>query len=56
MVTPMTTRGGAHSEKDIPDAVRRAEVRHPEVAYTYAWPLDPAAVAQFLASQIAHFA
>jgi len=53
VVTPMTTRGGAHSEKDIPDAVHRAELRHPEMTFTYVWPLDPAAVAHLLASQIA---
>lgn len=52
VITPMMTRGGDHSEVDIPEAVRRAEARHPGISFRYVWPFDPAAVADFLAAQI----
>ena len=51
VITPMVTRGGEHSEKEIPEAVQRAAHDHPGVDYQYAWPLDLDAVAQFLAGQ-----
>ncbi len=52
VVTPMMTRGGEHSEKDIPTAIRRACERHPGVEVVYVWPFDVSQVAQFLAGQI----
>ena len=52
VVTPMMTRGGEHSEVDIPAAVDEAGKRHPETRYVYVWPFDTAAVAGFLANQI----
>jgi sirohydrochlorin ferrochelatase len=48
----MMTRGGEHSEKDIPAAVQRARQRHPGVEMTYVWPFDLSQVARFLADQI----
>ena len=53
VVTPMMTRGGEHSEVEIPGAVQHAQERHPSVLFKYAWPLDISAIAQFLAGQIA---
>jgi ribonuclease HI len=53
VVTPMMTRGGEHSEVEIPATVQRARERHPEIEIIYAWPLDVAAIAQFLAAQVA---
>jgi sirohydrochlorin cobaltochelatase len=53
VLTPMMTRGGEHSEVEIPDSVKRAQERHPNVAFKYAWPLDISAIARFLAEQIA---
>lgn len=53
VVTPMMTRGGEHSEVEIPDSVKRAQERHPAVTFKYVWPLDVTAIAQFLAEQIA---
>ena len=47
------TRGGEHSESDIPAAVQRAQSRHPGLPIVYAWPFDTGAVARFLAAQIA---
>jgi sirohydrochlorin cobaltochelatase len=55
VVTPMMTRGGEHSEKEIPAAVRAAQQRHPGVEIRYAWPLDLEAIAQFLAEQVRKF-
>ena len=53
VVTPMMTRGGEHSEVEIPNSVKRAQERHPAVTFQYAWPLDISEVASFLAAQIA---
>lgn len=55
VVTPMMTRGGEHSEVDIPAMIQRAEARYPDVAIDYIWPFDPSQVARFLAAQIGHF-
>ncbi len=52
VVTAMMTRGGEHSERDIPAAIERARARHPGVEFLYAWPFDAADVAGFLAGQI----
>ena len=52
VITPMVTRGGEHSEKEIPAAVKAAAERHPQTEFHYAWPLDLKAVAQFLAGQV----
>jgi sirohydrochlorin cobaltochelatase len=56
VVTPMMTRGGEHSEVDIPAAIWRAEGRHPDVSFRYIWPFAIEEIAQFLAAQIAKFA
>ena len=56
VVTPMMTRGGEHSERDIPAAIERARKRHSGVMFDYVWPFDAMEVARFLAGQItAHF-
>lgn len=55
VVTPMMTRGGEHSERDIPEAIDRARARHPSVGFAYAWPFPPEAVAAFLAEQAGAF-
>jgi sirohydrochlorin cobaltochelatase len=53
VLTPMMTRGGAHTEVDIPAAVRTAQARHPETPIIYAWPFKVTEVAKFLASHVA---
>ncbi|MGE5618009.1 MAG: sirohydrochlorin chelatase [Sphingomonadaceae bacterium] len=55
VITPMMTRGGEHSEVDIPEAVRRAQGRYPSVPIVYAWPFDVSDIARFLTSQIHRF-
>jgi sirohydrochlorin cobaltochelatase len=52
VVTPMMTRGGEHSEVDIPAAIGRAQRRHPAALIRYVWPFEPADVAHFLAAEI----
>lgn len=55
VITPMMTRGGEHSEIDIPAAIKRAQEKYPEKPIIYAWPFDVTEVAGFLAEHIAHF-
>lgn len=56
VVTPMMTPGGEHAEVELPKKVAAAHQRHPGVAFVYAWPYEPEAVAQFLAQQAMRFA
>ena len=55
VVTPMMTRGGEHSEQDIPASIRRAQERHLDVKIKYVWPFDTLEVARFLAEQVLRF-
>lgn len=52
VATPMMTRGGEHSEVDIPAAIEQARPRHPGKRIIYAWPFAAEDVARFLASQL----
>ena len=52
VVTPMMTRGGSHSERDIPQAIAAARKKYPALAVEYAWPFDGSKIAAFLADQI----
>lgn len=52
VLTPMMTRGGEHSEVEIPEAVRCAQEKHPRISIVYAWPFGTAGVAKFLAAQV----
>ncbi|GER78844.1 MAG: CbiX/SirB N-terminal domain-containing protein [Chloroflexi bacterium] len=56
VITPMMTRGGEHSEVDIPNTVQRAQMKYPNVEIAYVWPFDVAQVAQFLAAQLSAYA
>lgn len=53
VITPMMTRGGEHSEVDIPAAVQTVQAKHPETPILYVWPFRVSEVANFLAAQIA---
>lgn len=55
VLTPMMTKGGEHSERDIPRAVRKARARHPGLEIVYAWPFDVSDVASFLAGHVKRF-
>lgn len=52
VVTPMLTRGGGHSEEEIPQAIEAARRKHPGVEFHYAWPIGESEVARFLADQV----
>lgn len=51
VVTVMLTRGGHHSEEEIPSAIEEAKTfcRKPIV---YVWPIEPSDLARFLLSQV----
>lgn len=48
VVTPMMTRGGEHSELEIPAAIEHFKDRFPDVHIEYVWPLKSVQVAQYL--------
>ena len=52
VITPMMTRGGEHSEQDIPECIRRVQCHHPQANIQYIWPFDVNEVARFLAEQV----
>ena len=52
VITPMMTRGGEHSEKDIPEAIERARKKFPNTQFSYVWPFNISKVAAFLGEQI----
>jgi len=55
VLTPMMTRGGEHSERDIPRSIQKARKRHPGLEIVYAWPFDESYVAAFLAGHLRRF-
>ncbi len=55
VATPMMTRGGQHTEKDIPAKVNAFNLMYPQIKFVYAWPFDSAYIARFLADHIAAF-
>ena len=55
VVTTMLTRGGEHSEKDIPTEIEKAKEKFPYVSINYLWPISSLAVAAFLNQQLVIF-
>jgi len=52
LVTTMFTRGGVHSECEIPYAVQQLRKKFPTLQIGYAWPFDEELVADFMARQL----
>ena len=52
VATTMTTQGGEHSEHEIRELVEMAQQRHPNARIWYAWPFDPAQIANVFAGEI----
>lgn len=52
VMTPMMTRGSGHSDVEIPEVIRRVQIRFPAVPIHYAWPFDDKVIAKFLSDQI----
>jgi len=55
LVTTMITRGGSHSELEIPDELELMRKKFPEVDIQYAWPFDIDTFALFLSSHVKMF-
>ena len=52
IVTTMITRGGSHSEIEIPEELKDLRQKHSDIDIQYAWPFDIDAFAQFLTTHI----
>lgn len=52
VISTMYTRGGIHSEREIPELLERERARHPGVDIRYAWPFDVQAIADFLGRHV----
>ncbi|MBS2014047.1 MAG: hypothetical protein JST00_14250 [Deltaproteobacteria bacterium] len=50
VVPTMLTRGGVHSEVEIPETIASLAQRFPELSLRYAWPFDDAKLAALLAA------
>lgn len=55
VVPTMMTRGGEHSEEEIPDKIRKASQRLRDIRVVYAWPFDTTMLAEFLSKHIERF-
>ncbi len=52
LMTTMFTRGGVHSETELPEIARELGRRYPQARFRYVWPYDLGAVAAFLSSEL----
>lgn len=52
VISTMYTRGGIHSETEIPQIIDELRRLHPGVTIRYAWPFDVSAIASFLAREV----
>ena len=55
IVTTMITRGGSHSENEIPEELSALRIKHPEIDIQYAWPYDMDVFASFLTTHVKIF-
>ncbi len=55
IITTMITRGGSHSEVEIPEELKDLKAKHPDIDFQYAWPFGMDAFALFLTEHIKHF-
>jgi sirohydrochlorin cobaltochelatase len=52
-ISTMFTRGGVHSETEIPAIIAKLARAHPQVIARNVWPFDLDAVARFMAGEVA---
>lgn len=52
VISTMYTRGGIHSECEIPEILDRLRAEYPGVRVDYSWPFDMSAIAGMLAAEI----
>jgi sirohydrochlorin cobaltochelatase len=55
LVTTMITRGGSHSELEIPEEIKELRSKHKSINIHYAWPFDIDAFALFLSTHVKNF-
>ena len=55
VISPMMTRGGEHTEVDIPGIIKDLQGKYPQVKFIYAYPFLAKEIARFLASQVKKF-
>ena len=55
LVTTMITRGGSHSESEIPEEVDKLRLKHPTIDIQYAWPFSMNKFAEFLGKHVDSF-
>jgi sirohydrochlorin cobaltochelatase len=55
LATVMTTRGGLHSEIEIPQICEALQKTHKGVEFVYAWPYDPVQVGELIARNLRNF-
>ena len=55
IITTMVTRGGSHSEIEIPEEVNALSSKYKDVEIQYAWPFDMDNFASFLSSHVKSF-
>ena len=55
IITTMITRGGSHSEKEIPGEVQSLCSKYKNIHIEYAWPFDMEAFALFLSTHVQGF-
>ena len=55
IVTIMITRGGSHSELEIPEEIEALRSKYKDVDIQYAWPFDIDAFALFLSNHVKLF-
>ncbi len=52
VIPTMFTRGGIHSETEIPEIIRKFSEDHPRISINYVWPFNLEALAKMLAEEI----
>ncbi|HVA66699.1 MAG TPA: CbiX/SirB N-terminal domain-containing protein [Elusimicrobiota bacterium] len=52
LATTMYTRGGIHSETEIPRLVQKLRMQYPDAELVYAWPMDETFIVEFLVKVI----
>jgi sirohydrochlorin cobaltochelatase len=52
VISTMFTRGGSHSEQEIPAIVAQLQRAHPQISVRNTWPFDLDSVGRFMASEV----
>jgi sirohydrochlorin cobaltochelatase len=52
LVTTMITRGGSHSENEIPEEINELRIKYPDININYAWPFCMNSFAEFIGNHI----